>query len=232
MHRLVEHALLPRALIPSLATHMRRMAVREPVKALHGRPGIPPASESDDRTKTTRQTDSSSQPQDVGDRNSAAQRLTKYDHSELLQFQKYVRERLAQITSRMPQHPSLQKRAELSFLEEQVVEDVMPRRKRRLRDPLKDVALDEIVFTNLGLLNRFVSESGAILPRKLTGVSLKKQKRLAQAIKRAQRMALMPIVWKDPKYRHATYANEYNPAENKFALQTQGDEVVARYSNC
>ena len=48
-----------------------------------------------------------------------------------------------------------------------------------------------------------VSDNGTILPRKLTGVQLKKQKRIARAIKRAQQLALMPKIWKLPQYRHA-----------------------------
>lgn len=48
-----------------------------------------------------------------------------------------------------------------------------------------------------------VSDNGTILPRKLTGVQLKKQKRIARAIKRAQQLALMPKIWKLPQYRRA-----------------------------
>jgi len=55
-----------------------------------------------------------------------------------------------------------------------VVEDHMPKKRRVLRDPLKDVPLDQITLTNLPLLCRFVSDGGAILPRKLTGVHVRK----------------------------------------------------------
>ena len=48
-----------------------------------------------------------------------------------------------------------------------------------------------------------VSDNGSILPRKLTGVQMKKQKRIARAIKRAQNLALMPKIWKLPQYRRA-----------------------------
>ena len=109
--------------------------------------------------------------------------------------------------------------------EEQVVEQNMPRKKRMLRDPLKDVSDEELVYTNLPLLNRFVSESGAILPRKLTGVSERKQKLLTRAIKRARVMALMPYVWKDPKYRHASYADAYSRPE-KSVKPVDGDEFA------
>ena len=79
----------------------------------------------------------------------------------------------------------------------------MDRTRRKLRDPLAKTPIAEITHTNLPLLNRFVSDNGSILPRKLTGVQMKKQKRIARAIKRAQNLALMPKIWKLPQYRRA-----------------------------
>ncbi len=43
-------------------------------------------------------------------------------------------------------------------------------------------------------LKRFVNEQGKILPRRITGTSLKYQRRVAQAIKRARHLALLPFV--------------------------------------
>ncbi|MDL2312609.1 30S ribosomal protein S18 [Bacteroidales bacterium OttesenSCG-928-B11] len=43
-------------------------------------------------------------------------------------------------------------------------------------------------------LKRFVNEQGKILPRRLTGTSLKFQKKVAQAVKRARHLALLPFV--------------------------------------
>lgn len=43
-------------------------------------------------------------------------------------------------------------------------------------------------------LKRFLNEQGKILPRRITGNSLKAQKKVAQAIKRARQMALLPFV--------------------------------------
>ena len=40
----------------------------------------------------------------------------------------------------------------------------------------------------------FINEQGKILPRRLTGTSLKYQRKVAQAIKRARHLALMPYV--------------------------------------
>ena len=39
-----------------------------------------------------------------------------------------------------------------------------------------------------------VNDQGKILPRRLTGTSLKYQRKVAQAIKRARHLALMPYV--------------------------------------
>jgi small subunit ribosomal protein S18 len=43
-------------------------------------------------------------------------------------------------------------------------------------------------------LLKFVNEQGRILPRRLTGTSLKYQRKLSQAIKRSRHLALMPYV--------------------------------------
>jgi small subunit ribosomal protein S18 len=43
-------------------------------------------------------------------------------------------------------------------------------------------------------LKRFLNEQGKILPRRLTGTSLKYQRRVAQAIKRARHLALLPYL--------------------------------------
>jgi len=43
-------------------------------------------------------------------------------------------------------------------------------------------------------LKRFVNEQGKILPRRVTGTSLKFQRKIARAIKRARHLALLPYV--------------------------------------
>ena len=43
-------------------------------------------------------------------------------------------------------------------------------------------------------LKRFLNEQGKILPRRITGVSLKYQRKLSQAIKRARHLSLLPYV--------------------------------------
>jgi len=43
-------------------------------------------------------------------------------------------------------------------------------------------------------LSKFLNEQGKILPRRITGTSLKYQKKVASAIKRARQLALLPYV--------------------------------------
>jgi len=43
-------------------------------------------------------------------------------------------------------------------------------------------------------LKKFLNEQGKILPRRLTGTSLKYQRKVSQAIKRARQIALLPYV--------------------------------------
>ena len=143
--------------------------------------------------------------------------------ADMMTFQAYVRQRLSEMDEEMfHAKRSTQALAELAFLEEQVAEDEMHRKRRKLRDPLAETPLSEITHTNLPLLNRFVSDNGTILPRKLTGVQLKKQKRIARAIKRAQQLALMPKIWKLPQYRHANYADDFSRPERE--VQVNHDE--------
>jgi small subunit ribosomal protein S18 len=49
-------------------------------------------------------------------------------------------------------------------------------------------------YKNVALLQRFMGESGTILPRENTGLTNKKQRELAQEIKRARHVALLPFV--------------------------------------
>ena len=52
----------------------------------------------------------------------------------------------------------------------------------------------EANYKDVELLNRFISEQGKILPRRITGSCAKHQRSLAAAIKRAREAALLPFV--------------------------------------
>jgi small subunit ribosomal protein S18 len=56
--------------------------------------------------------------------------------------------------------------------------------------------LNEIDYKEVDLLRRFVSSQAKIIDPKHTGICAKHQRKLAQAIKRARFMALLPYVRK------------------------------------
>lgn len=51
-----------------------------------------------------------------------------------------------------------------------------------------------IDFKDVKLLQRYVTEQGKIIPRRITGTSAKYHRELTLAIKRARQMALLPYV--------------------------------------
>ncbi|HME33370.1 MAG TPA: 30S ribosomal protein S18 [Terriglobales bacterium] len=53
--------------------------------------------------------------------------------------------------------------------------------------------IDGINYKDVRLLSQFVSEAGKIVPRRLTGVCTPHQRRLADAIKQARNIALIPF---------------------------------------
>lgn len=54
--------------------------------------------------------------------------------------------------------------------------------------------VEYIDYKDLDLLKRFINEQGKILPRRVTNVPAKFQRKLTTAIKRARHMALLPFV--------------------------------------
>ena len=57
--------------------------------------------------------------------------------------------------------------------------------------PLSGKNAPLIDYKNIKLLKKYLSESGRILPSRITAVSQKKQKELSKAIKRARLLALL-----------------------------------------
>jgi small subunit ribosomal protein S18 len=51
-----------------------------------------------------------------------------------------------------------------------------------------------IDYKDANFLLKFVNDQGKILPRRLTGTSLKYQRKVAQAVKRARLIGIMPFV--------------------------------------
>tara|TARA_B100001105_G_scaffold122958_1_gene98503 strand:+ start:192 stop:464 length:273 start_codon:yes stop_codon:yes gene_type:complete len=57
--------------------------------------------------------------------------------------------------------------------------------------PLSEKNAPVVDYKNIKLLKKYLSESKRILPSRITSVSLKKQKELSRAIKRARLLALI-----------------------------------------
>lgn len=64
--------------------------------------------------------------------------------------------------------------------------------KRKVDPFLADKTL-EIDWKDAQLLGRFITERGKIVPRRVSGVTAKNQRKLAVAIKKARQMGLLPF---------------------------------------
>ncbi len=74
-----------------------------------------------------------------------------------------------------------------------------PRRpffRRKKTCPFSGANAPKIDYKDVKLLQRYISERGKIVPSRITAVRNKKQRLLANAIKRARFMALLPYVVK------------------------------------
>ncbi len=58
----------------------------------------------------------------------------------------------------------------------------------------KKLGIKYVDYKRTDFLMRFLNEQGKMLPRRITGNSLKYQKKLASAVKCARQMALLPYV--------------------------------------
>ena len=79
--------------------------------------------------------------------------------------------------------------AEIRYLNPPTVE---AKKKKYCR--FKKTGIKYIDYKDADFLLKFVNEQGKILPRRLTGTSLKFQRKVSQAVKRARHLALMPYV--------------------------------------
>ena len=66
------------------------------------------------------------------------------------------------------------------------------RKPKKKANPLRTTAAEEIDYKDVALLRKFVSERGKIRARRVTGVSVQEQRAIAQAVKNAREMALLP----------------------------------------
>lgn len=69
--------------------------------------------------------------------------------------------------------------------------------KRKKTCPFTGPNAPEIDWKDVKTLSRYISERGKMIPSRITAVSVKNQRELAKAIKRARYMALLPYVRKE-----------------------------------
>ena len=65
--------------------------------------------------------------------------------------------------------------------------------RRRKYCRFSNEGVDEIDYKDLDTLKAYVTETGKIVPSRVTGTSAKYQRQLATAIKRARYLALLPF---------------------------------------
>lgn len=70
-------------------------------------------------------------------------------------------------------------------------------RRRKKVDFFAANHIEYIDYKDVNLLQRFISDRGKILPRRVTGTYAKNQRKLTKAIKRARIMGLLPFVTED-----------------------------------
>ena len=68
--------------------------------------------------------------------------------------------------------------------------------QRNYSSPFSEKNSPKIDYKDTKLLLRYITEKGKIMPSRITNVSLNKQKKLSQAIKRARFLALIPYLGK------------------------------------
>jgi small subunit ribosomal protein S18 len=58
--------------------------------------------------------------------------------------------------------------------------------------PMKSVRIGSVDYKDIALLRKFISERGKIRARRVTGLSVQDQRKIAIAVKNAREMALLP----------------------------------------
>ena len=66
------------------------------------------------------------------------------------------------------------------------------RRPKKKVNPLKSAKIENIDYKDAQLLRKFIYDRGKIRARRVTGVSVQEQRLIAQAVKNAREMALLP----------------------------------------
>ena len=80
-------------------------------------------------------------------------------------------------------------REQIQYVTAPKVDDNRKKYKKKKKNGIK-----YIDYKDANFLLKFINDQGKILPRRLTGTSLKFQRKVAQAVKRARHIGLLPFV--------------------------------------
>jgi small subunit ribosomal protein S18 len=69
---------------------------------------------------------------------------------------------------------------------------VMQKNQTRKVCKFKVEKIQEIDYKDIDMLKNYIAETGKIVPSRITGTSIKYQRKLSKAIKRARFLALLP----------------------------------------
>lgn len=94
------------------------------------------------------------------------------------------------ITNELEASASGGSKGEIRYLQPIAIDNTKKKKYCRF----KKYGIKFIDYKDPDFLLRFVNEQGKILPRRITGNSLKYQRKLSQAVKRARHLALLPFV--------------------------------------
>nr|YP_010428011.1 ribosomal protein S18 [Gyrinops versteegii]USN93413.1 ribosomal protein S18 [Gyrinops versteegii]BBD75728.1 ribosomal protein S18 [Gyrinops versteegii] len=95
---------------------------------------------------------------------------------------------------------------------------IMNKSKRSFRRRLPPIQSgDRIHYRNISLISRFISEQGKILSRRVNRLTLKQQRLITIAIKRARILSLLPF-----------RTNKYAIRNNKYAKRFERRKSTAR----
>lgn len=93
------------------------------------------------------------------------------------------------VVTRKRKHNPMAQQGEIRYLTPPSVDT---KKKKYCR--FKKSGIKYVDYKDPEFLKKFLNEQGKILPRRITGNSLKFQRRVAQAVKRSRHLAMLPFV--------------------------------------
>lgn len=96
-------------------------------------------------------------------------------------------------------------------------------RKRRKVSYLTINKIDHVDYKEINILRRFLNDRGKILPSRQTGNTARQQRMIANAIRRAREMALLPFV-----VTEMTDRREMGPRRERYGDRPRYDDQAPR----